>query len=118
MTVAVLIGLWIWEEFSFNQNHENFDRIAAVMQNQTFNGEVETWWSQPRQTGMKLREEYGSHFKYIVNASWPNDMLMEVGKQKIDVSGLFMEPEAPDMWSLEMIYGTRDGLNDPSSFLE
>ena len=117
MTVAMLIGLWIWEEWSFNQHHENYESIAAVMQNQTFNGEVETWWSQPRQTADALKEEYGAHFKHVINSSWPNDMLMEVGESKISKDGLYMEAGAPDMLGLEMIYGSKDGLQDPSSLL-
>ncbi len=43
MSVAILIGLWIYEEFSFNKYFRNYDRIAQVMQNQTYNGEVQTW---------------------------------------------------------------------------
>ena len=30
MAVAMLIGLWIWDELSFNKYHQNYDRIAQV----------------------------------------------------------------------------------------
>ena len=42
MTVAMLIGLWIWEELTFDQYDPNYKQVAQVMQNQTFNGEIET----------------------------------------------------------------------------
>ncbi len=32
MAVAILIGLWIYDELSFNKNFKNYDRIAQVMQ--------------------------------------------------------------------------------------
>lgn len=47
MTVAILIGLWIWDEFSFDKYNTNYNRIAQVMQNVTNNGEVQTWQSVP-----------------------------------------------------------------------
>src|SRR6185436_18810449 len=31
MAVAMLIGLWIHDELSFNKNHQNYDRIAQIM---------------------------------------------------------------------------------------
>jgi len=40
MAVAILIGLWIYTELSFNKNFENYNRIAQVWQNQEYNGIV------------------------------------------------------------------------------
>lgn len=117
MTVAMLIGLWVWEEFSYNRYYENYDRIAAVMQNQTFNGEIETWWSQPRQTGETLQAEYSAHFEHVVKSSWTREALLEVGNQKLQIDGLYIGAGAPHMLSLQMVYGSRDGLMDPSSIL-
>ena len=31
MTVAILIGLWVYDELSFNKYHENYDRIGKIM---------------------------------------------------------------------------------------
>ena len=35
MAVAMLNGLWIWDEFSFNKYHRNYDRIAQVVARET-----------------------------------------------------------------------------------
>ena len=43
MTVALLIGFWLWDELSFNKSFAHYHRITQIMQNQTFNGKVETW---------------------------------------------------------------------------
>ncbi len=32
MAVTTLIGLWIWDELSFNRSHEHYDHIASVIQ--------------------------------------------------------------------------------------
>ncbi|WP_317046726.1 ABC transporter permease [Spirosoma pollinicola] len=47
MAVAMLIGLWVWDELSFNSYHQNHDRIAQVMENETLEGGIETSTSLP-----------------------------------------------------------------------
>jgi len=32
ISVALLIGLWIWNEVSFDKNNKNYNRIAEVVQ--------------------------------------------------------------------------------------
>jgi putative ABC transport system permease protein len=117
MAVAMLIGLWIWDELSFNKTHKNYNTIAQVMQNQTFNGEVQTWGSQAMQLGPELRNHYGSNFKHVVVSSFTNDHLLAVDDKKFARTGDFMEPAITDMLALKMVKGTRAGLNDLNSIL-
>ena len=42
MTVAMLIGLWMHDELTFDSYHPNHDRIAQVMRHELFNGEIQT----------------------------------------------------------------------------
>ncbi|MGL6269228.1 MAG: ABC transporter permease, partial [Chitinophagaceae bacterium] len=55
MAVAILIGLWIWDELSYNKYHQNYDRIVRVMQNQNFNGEIGTQVSNPYLLSSEIR---------------------------------------------------------------
>src|SRR5215216_273728 len=70
MAVAMLIGLWVYNELSYNKYHQNYERIAQVMQHASFNGEIKTQNANPALMGPELRVKYGSNFKYIVQASW------------------------------------------------
>ncbi|SFC18917.1 ABC transporter permease [Spirosoma endophyticum] len=117
MAVAMLIGLWVWNEFAYNQTYANYDRIAKVMQNQTFNDKIDTWSGQAMQLAPELRRSYGGHFKYVVTADYPGNHLLSLGNQKITKSGNFMEPDITEMLALTMLKGTRAGLNDPFSIL-
>lgn len=117
MAVAMLIGLWIYDELSFNKNHENYDRIAKVMQNQTFNGVVETSSNVPLQLEAELRNSYGANFKYVVIAGWPGEHLLTFGDKKITQTGNYMGSEITEMLSLKMLKGTRSGLADQNSIL-
>jgi putative ABC transport system permease protein len=51
MAVAMLIGMWIYDEVSFDQQGEHYQRIARVVQNVTNNGSVETWKTVPYPLG-------------------------------------------------------------------
>ncbi|MDO1445287.1 ABC transporter permease [Rhodocytophaga aerolata] len=117
MAVAMLIGLWVWDETSYNKYHRNYHRIAQVLQNQTFDGEVRTWWSQAMQLAPELRSNYGDNFTYVITASWTNDRLLSVGDKVLTKSGNFMEPQISHMLTLHMLEGTREGLKEPNSIL-
>jgi len=69
MTVAMLIGLWIWNELSFDQYHKNYDKIARVMQNQTMNGETASLKAMPLPVAYQLRQLYGSSFNGPIRIS-------------------------------------------------
>jgi putative ABC transport system permease protein len=117
MAVAMLIGLWIWDELSYNKSFENYDRIAQVMQHQTANGLKSTFWGLPRPLGQELRNKYGNNFKYVVMASWPTNTIVTSGDKNLSRRGTFMETDGPRMLSLDMIKGTRGDLKDPHSVL-
>ena len=38
LAVAMIIGLWVYDELSFNTHFKNYDRIAQVMKGGTFQG--------------------------------------------------------------------------------
>jgi len=117
MAVAMLIGLWIWDELSFDKYHQNYDRIAQVMEHETFNGNINTGAPIPLPLDAELRKSYGSDFKHIAISSWIEKHVLIVGDKKLSFQGNFMGAEAPEMFSLKMIRGMRNGLKDPSSIL-
>ena len=117
MAVAMLIGLWIYDELSFDKNFPNHDRIAMVMQNQWINNETDTWNSECYPLGPDLRSKYGADFKHVIMSSWTGGHILSFGDKNLKISGNFMEPGITDMLSLKMIRGSRNGLNDPKSIL-
>jgi putative ABC transport system permease protein len=117
MAVAVLIGLWIWDELSFDKYHKNYDNIARVMQNQTANGEINSLKAMPIPVAYELRHLYGNDFKYVVLSSWTNPHLLSFKDKNISMPGNFMDPGAPEMLTLKMTRGTGNALTDPSSIL-
>ena len=117
MAVAMLIGLWVYDELSFDKYHKNYDRIAQVMQHASFNSKIESQVANPAVMGPEIKNKYGSDFKHVLQASWTGGHLLSLGDKHISKVGIFFEPGAPEMLSLEMIHGTRSGLKDPYSIL-
>src|SRR6187402_1906456 len=79
MAVAMLIGLWVYDELSYDKYHDNYGRIAQVMQHANFNGDIGTQTANPAQMGPEIKARFGSDFKYVVQASWTGDHLLTIG---------------------------------------
>src|SRR5450631_620224 len=103
MAVALLIGLWLFDELSFDKNIPNHDRIAAVLQNQDLSGGKQTWWGEAKQLAPALRKDYGSQFKYVVTSTGAYPQLLTYGEKKIRSSGAYMEPDALNMLTPNML---------------
>ncbi|SEM63237.1 ABC-type antimicrobial peptide transport system, permease component [Chitinophaga rupis] len=117
MAITMLIGLWIWDELSFDKYHQHYNTIAQVMQSQTINDEVRSQVQVPIPLGEELRMTYGSEFKRVVMSSMPESHILAAGENKFVRTGNYMEAGAPDLFALKMLKGSGNGLNDPASIL-
>jgi putative ABC transport system permease protein len=113
MAVAMLIGLWINDELSFNKYHQNYDRIGKVLQNYTLKGETKTGKYMSFPLGPELKKSYPEDFKNVVMSTFPEEHTLAYGEKKLTQPGQYMQPEAPEMFTLKMLHGGRDGLKDP-----
>ncbi|HZB14295.1 MAG TPA: ABC transporter permease [Chryseolinea sp.] len=117
MGVAILIALWVYDELTFDKFHPNYDRIAQVMQHQTWNGEIGTQEANPAALGEEIRNVYGNDFSHVLQASWNYNHTLTYGEKMFLKPGCYFEPGITDMLSLKMIHGTRDGLKEMNSIL-
>ncbi|WP_080057640.1 ABC transporter permease [Spirosoma aerolatum] len=117
MAVAMLIGLWIYDELSFNQYHQNYERIARVMQHQTIRGETSTRENNPIPLGTMLRNEFKDDFTSVVMSTQTQNIIVAAGDKVFSQKGRYMQAEAPELLSLQMNYGTRNGLKELNSIL-
>jgi putative ABC transport system permease protein len=117
LAVALLIGLWVWDELSFNHYHERHGRIVQIMTTQTFNGHTGTGDATSLPIAPYLRTHYGSDFAQVARASWNFTHLLAVGDKKLSKDGLYVEPQFTKIVTLRMIKGSADALKDPSSML-
>ncbi len=117
LTAVLLISLWVHSELSYNKSLTNYDNIAAVMQRQTIDGEVNTYTGLPMQLAPVLRKEYADHFKHIATSSRVRNYNVKYNGDMQIVRGRFAEPDFTKIVDLQMVAGNRDALQDISSVL-
>jgi putative ABC transport system permease protein len=118
IAVAVLNGLWVWDELSFNKMHDNYDRIAKVT-HKGINDEGKLYANTSLQypVGGELKSRYSQYFDHIVIAAEDYDCIVRSGESTLMQKGMFLEPAGPDMLSLKMLKGTRSGLKEQASIM-
>ncbi|HTE00694.1 MAG TPA: ABC transporter permease [Mucilaginibacter sp.] len=116
MAVAMLIGLWIWDETSYDKYHHNYESIGELMTTQTANGETATFPSTVVPLSNELRTKYSSNFKRVA-LTWESTHILAVGDKKISQNGMWAEPDLPAILSLAITRGSYQTFKDPTSIL-
>ena len=117
MAVATAIGLWIWDEISFDSFHENHRQIAQVAVTQTFDGGMYTGTTIAMPLGESLHTGYADDFRYIALTSFNDEHVLSRGDKFISGSGMWVQADFPVMMTLKMEKGIRTALKDPSTLL-
>lgn len=119
MTVTMFIGLWIYDELSFNKYHKNYDDIAQV-----WGGGIDPetqerggFYTLQYPVGTTLENNYGQYFRHVLMAWHIGDHTLSSADEKFNKIGLFIEGGALEMLSLKMLKGTYAGLNNPHSIV-
>ncbi len=117
MAVAILIGLWVFDEVSFDTYHKNQNSVVQIMQNLTNNGKKTTQPYVPYPLADELRRSYGSDFKSVALTTGVGSHLLTLGNNKLSKQGIFAEPQFAEMLTLKMIKGSSEGLKEPGSVI-
>ena len=119
LTVALLIGLWIYDELSFNRYHKNYDRIAHVRYEaiDPATHELAGGYSMHYPVSATLKNNYPHYFKHVLTALWTGDFTLATPEDKFDRMGQFIESGALEMLSLKMLQGSWKSLDNPNSIV-
>ncbi len=118
MAVALIIGLWVHDELTFNKYHDNYDQIAQVMKAGSFQGKHYSGQDYLQYPMLhELQTTYGMNFKYVVPRQGKYDAILSIDDKKISKTGTNIGEDGPEMFTWKMIYGTRAGLKDVQSIM-
>jgi predicted permease len=117
MSVALLIGLWTWDELSFDSYFENRQSLARVMVLQTHEGVTYAGGTVQMPLGDALRTGYPAEFKAVSLASGNRNMVVSVNDKRLNADGMWVQADFPSMFTLSMRAGSRGVLEDPSTVL-
>ncbi|MEO7988422.1 MAG: ABC transporter permease [Chryseolinea sp.] len=106
MTGAILLGLWISREFSYDQFHADKERIYKAWNRTKAQGEWQCWDITPRVLAPTLVSDFSS-VESAVSLSYYNDSyLFSVGDVHIMKNNAsFADPEFLTMFSFPLIKG-------------
>ena len=118
MAVAIMIGLWVQDELTFNQVHKNYEDIAQVYIHQSYNNRTGTSRAISLPFAPTLRNEFGADFEHLALGSWSFEQLIAYGENRFIKEGMSVEPEFPELFSLELLGGNyEEVLKNPNSIL-
>src|SRR5215218_10129538 len=116
MSVAMLIGLWVWDEISFDKYHKNYNQIAQAWQFVSFGPEKSSYNSVPVPLATELRTKY-PEVKSASVTSFNRDAILTSGDKKFSRTGMYAEPDFTEMMTVKMLSGARMGLTEVHSAL-
>lgn len=119
MSVTMLIGMWVYDEVSFDKYHANYDRIGEVWQHENVSdNEINTIEGGSRPLALELKANYKEDFKHVVNMWWESVHTLSIGEQKVSQNGTYMDGDVVEMLSLKMLRGDHTALTkDPASII-
>jgi putative ABC transport system permease protein len=129
MAIALLIGLWIADEYSFDHYHSNHSRIVQVMVRQEVTGDMRrraiaagytrmAGYSISTALGPALRTGYDDIFqKTGMVTEFHQSSLLNVGDKAIAAEGEWAQYTIPEIFTFHMLAGMATALKDPSTVL-
>jgi predicted permease len=119
MAVAMLIGLWMYDELSFNKYHDNYDSIVQLWHGETNPDTQEISGGLAMQFAVAgaLKDDYRHYFKHVIRSWWTGENTLATVDAKFRRKGKFMESAAIEVLSLRMLKGSDASLSDPKGFI-
>jgi len=116
MAVALLIGLWVYDELSFNTSFKHHKRIAAVYHHIEFGEDKLTIGDVSPPIGPELKASI-AELETVSIATWPKEQILDYNNTPTTITGLFVEPAFAEIFSLEMHAGSAIALKEVHSVL-
>jgi len=117
MASALLILLWVRNEFSYDLFHQKKDRIYQVFSRGTFDGRLACWPSTPMSLAPALRKDY-PQVEEVVRMNWVAAFVLSNGDKHLLTQGDIVDPGFFKMFSFPLVQGDiNTALNNPHSIV-
>jgi putative ABC transport system permease protein len=125
MAIALVIGIWAFDELSVDQGMPNGDRIVEIMQNHWPKGQTSEK-TPPSYIGATVsaalnpwlqKGNYQDVFAQTAMTLWPGQHLLVSGDKTIVQSGTSAEYTFPLIFGYRFLSGTAESMRDPNTAL-
>lgn len=113
LTAVMLIGLWIYDELSFNKSHTAYGQMGQLM---VHNGPG-TYKTHPVPLADELRSSFSENFKFVAISTQPQNYTLAFQDKAFKEVGNFAEPEFIKMVTPQFVLGNESGFSIPNSIL-
>lgn len=119
MSVAIMIGLWVYDEVSYDRSYTHYDQIAMFYRTNVDPAEQTTvsWIGTAQPVAKILTEKYGHLFRNVAIMWWEADYAVRVGERNFSKTGQYIDKSVIDILSLKMIRGGINSLDDPNAII-
>jgi putative ABC transport system permease protein len=120
MGVALLIGLWVGDELSFDRYNKNYDSISQIARKSIVNGDPYIATNNnhfPLPLASVLRQNYANLFKHVALTTETQDHIIAYDNKKFSQSGIYVEPGFFGIFTLKMLAGSNTSFADPNNIL-
>jgi ABC-type antimicrobial peptide transport system permease subunit len=118
LSAFILILLWVENEYSYNSKIKDKDHISSLMINQRFeSGEIQTYPATPPPLAKKLMESVKG-VNVATTTSWGDQVQIAFEDIKFTEYGLYVSPEFLNVFSVEIVSGTKVNiLSKPNTII-
>lgn len=117
MAVTLIIGLWIYYEYSYNKFLPNYQRLYQVKSNYSMNGSISNENSTPLKLSEVLRSKY-PEIEYVSETDWFGSHGLKAGDKKLYISGGQVQEDFLKMFQFTLLSGKANTVfKDPYSIV-
>ncbi|PWU02943.1 MAG: ABC transporter permease [Bacteroidetes bacterium] len=117
MSVALLIGLWMYYQYSFDRFLPNYERLYQVRRNFWSNGDTLTFSTTSLKLANTLKTQV-PEIEYVAESDWMGPHGLTVGDKKFYMRGAQIGDNFLKMFEYPMVAGNRaTAMSDPYSIV-
>jgi putative ABC transport system permease protein len=117
MAVALLIGLWAYDEYTYDRILPNYQQLYQVKKNFNSNGQILTFGGVSLKLADVLRSQI-PEIEYVAESDWMVSHGLKVGDKKNYLAGAQINGDFLKMFQYPLLYGNANTvLNDPYSIV-
>jgi len=117
MATTIIIGLWVFDELTYDHYNPNHERLAKIMINQNNKGDSYTGPTIAMPLGFEMEAKYKDLFKKVALVSFHDLHILGSGDKKISGRGIYAQKDFPSMFGLTILNGNIQTLKDASSIM-
>ncbi len=117
MATAIIIGLWVFDELTYDHYNPNHEKLAKIMLSQNDKGDIYIGPTIAMPLGFEMEAKYKDLFKKVALVSFHDLHILGSSDKKISGRGIYAQEDFPSMFGLTILNGNIQTLNDASSIM-